>query len=51
MHRQSNRERIATGGKAIYGAPLGILMSRHGFRAFRAIWVTRRPGRFRCFTR
>jgi hypothetical protein len=26
MHRQSNRERIATGGKAIYGAPLGILM-------------------------
>src|SRR6266496_2745977 len=26
MHRQSNRERIATGGKAICGAPLGILM-------------------------
>src|SRR5260370_487648 len=26
MHRQSNRDRIATGGKAIYGAPLGILM-------------------------
>jgi hypothetical protein len=26
MHRHSNRERIATGGKAIYGAPLGILM-------------------------
>ena len=26
MHRQSNRNRIATGGKAIYGAPLGILM-------------------------
>ncbi len=26
MHRQSNRDRIASGGKAIYGAPLGILM-------------------------
>jgi len=26
MHRQSNRDRVATGGKAIYGAPLGILM-------------------------
>src|SRR5205823_10221449 len=26
MHRLSNRQRIATGGKAIYGAPLGILM-------------------------
>jgi Asp/Glu/hydantoin racemase len=26
VHRQSNRERIATGGKAICGAPLGILM-------------------------
>jgi Asp/Glu/Hydantoin racemase len=26
MHRHANRERVATGGKAIYGAPLGILM-------------------------
>jgi len=26
MHRPSNRQRVATGGKAIYGAPLGILM-------------------------
>jgi hypothetical protein len=26
MHRQSKHDRIATGGKAIYGAPLGILM-------------------------
>src|SRR5437667_5080765 len=26
MHRQAKHDRIATGGKAIYGAPLGILM-------------------------
>jgi len=31
----------ATGGKAVYGAPLGILMLEARFRAFPATWAMR----------
>lgn len=41
--------RIARGGKAIYGAPLGILMLEARFPAFPATWATAPPGRSPCF--
>lgn len=44
----SPSSRIARGGKAIYGAPLGILMLEARFPGFPATWATARPGRSPC---